>query len=100
LKLLQLSRLTSWYDFWYYFIMNAAKITISIDHDLLKRLDLLVQNHVFPNRSQAVQAAVEEKIGRVKKTRLATECAKLNPKEEQAFADLGLAAEANDWPPY
>jgi len=80
--------------------MNAAKITISIDHELLGRLDRLVQSRVFPNRSQAVQAAVEEKIARLQKSRLATECAKLNQAEEQALADMGLLSEANDWPQY
>ena len=34
------------------------------------------------------------------KTRLAQECAKLDPAEEQAMADVGLAAEAAQWPPY
>ena len=80
--------------------MNAAKITISLDQDLLQRLDRLVQSRVYPSRSQAVQAAVQEKIARLQKTRLAQECAKLNPVEEQALADLGLASEAAQWPPY
>lgn len=34
------------------------------------------------------------------KERLARECAKLDPAEEQAMADMGLAAEAAQWPPY
>ncbi len=80
--------------------MNAAKITVSLDQHLLHRLDRLVQSRVFPSRSQAVQAAVEEKIARLHKTRLAQECAKLDPAEEQALADIGLAAEASQWPPY
>ena len=80
--------------------MSAAKITISIDEHLLHRLDVLVQSHVFPNRSQAVQSAVQEKIARLGMTRLAQECAKLDPQEEQALADEGLAAEVAQWPPY
>ena len=80
--------------------MNAAKITVSLDPSLLHRLDRLVQSHVFPSRSQAVQAAVEEKIARLQKTRLARECAKLDPEQEQALADAGLAAEVGQWPPY
>ena len=80
--------------------MNAAKITISLDPSLLHRLDRLVQSRVFPSRSQAVQAAVEEKIARLQKTRLAQECAKLDPAQEQALADAGLAAEVSQWPPY
>ncbi len=80
--------------------MNAAKITISIDENLLKRVDKLVQSHVFLNRSQAIQAAVQEKIVRLEKTRLAQECAKLDPAFEQALADEGLAAEVDEWPEY
>lgn len=80
--------------------MSVAKITVSIDEQLLNRLDLLVQSRVFPSRSQAVQSAVQEKITRLSKTRLAQECAKLDPVEEQELADEGLAAEVPQWPPY
>ena len=80
--------------------MSVAKITISIDEQLLNRLDRLVQSRVFPNRSQAFQSAVQEKINRLGKTRLARECAKLDPAEEQALAEEGLASEAEQWPPY
>ncbi len=80
--------------------MSVAKITISIDQQLLNQLDTLVQSHIFPSRSQAVQSAVQEKIARLGKTRLAQECAKLDPLEEQALAEEGLAAEVAQWPPY
>jgi len=80
--------------------MSVAKITISIDQQLLNRLDTLVRSQIFPSRSQAVQSAVQEKITRLGKTRLAQECAKLDPVEEQALAEEGLAAEVAQWPPY
>lgn len=80
--------------------MRVAKITVSIDAQLLSRLDVLVRSRIFPSRSQAVQSAVQEKIARLGKTRLAQECAKLDPAAEQSLADLGLAAEAAQWPPY
>lgn len=80
--------------------MSVAKITISIDEQLLSRLDLLVQSRIFPSRSQAVQSAVQEKITQLSKTRLAQECVKLDPQEEQMLADEGLALEAAQWPPY
>ena len=70
--------------------MSVAKITVSIDEQVLKRLDGLVQSRVFPSRSQAVQSAVQEKIARLGKTRLAQECAKLDPAEEQAMANEGM----------
>ena len=80
--------------------MSAAKVAISIDQRVLRHLDRLVKSRVFRSRSQAIQKAVEEKLGRLEKSRLATECAKLSPREEQAFADIGLEADAKEWPPY
>ncbi len=80
--------------------MSVAKITVSIDESLLSRLDVLVQSRVFPSRSQAVQSAVQEKIARLGKTRLAVECAKLDPQEEQAMAEEGFAADTAQWEPY
>ena len=81
-------------------VMSVAKVTISIDQSLLKRVDRLVKSHVFPNRSNVIQEALEEKITRIDNTRLARECAKLHPAEEQALADEGVAGEAAIWPEY
>ena len=80
--------------------MNVAKVTISIDKNLLSSIDLLVKSRVFASRSQAVQLAVQEKITRLNKTRLYQECSKLDQLEEQALADEGLAAEIAQWPEY
>ena len=74
--------------------MGVAKVTISIESNLLKRVDRLVKERVFSNRSQAVQSAIEEKVSRLDNNRLARECSKLNKTEEQSLADLGLASEA------
>ncbi len=68
-------------------------MTISIDQDLLKRLDSLVEGQLFHSRSAAIQAAVEEKIIRIDRSRLARECAKLDKAFEQSLADEGLAAD-------
>ncbi|MDP2644889.1 MAG: ribbon-helix-helix domain-containing protein [Desulfobacterales bacterium] len=59
--------------------MAASKIAITLENDILKRLDLLVKSNFFPNRSRAIQAAVAEKLTRMEKSRLAQECAKLDP---------------------
>jgi Arc/MetJ-type ribon-helix-helix transcriptional regulator len=74
-------------------IMSVAKVTISIDQSLLKRVDRLVKSRAFPNRSNVIQQAIEEKMARINSTRLARECAKLHPAEEQSLADEGLAWE-------
>jgi metal-responsive CopG/Arc/MetJ family transcriptional regulator len=80
--------------------MAASKIAITIDDKILRRLDLLVQSNVFPNRSKAIQEAIEDKLVRLDKTRLAQECAKLNPSFEQAIAEEGLSSELEEWPQY
>ena len=80
--------------------MAASKIAITIDDKILRRLDLLVQSNVFPNRSKAIQEAIEDKLIRLDKTRLAQECAKLDRAFEQTLAEEGLSSELEEWPQY
>jgi Arc/MetJ-type ribon-helix-helix transcriptional regulator len=80
--------------------MQTAKIAITIDQGTLLRLDRLVTQKVFPSRSNAIQVAIQEKIERLDRTRLARECAKLDPREEQALAEEGMAQELAQWPAY
>jgi len=80
--------------------MGSVKVAITIDSETLKRVDALVAKRVFPNRSRAVQAAVAEKLARLEHTRLATECAKLDPAFEQALAEEGMGEELETWPAY
>ncbi len=80
--------------------MMTTKVAITIERDLLAALDQLVAERVFPNRSKAVQQAVQEKLARIKRTRLAAECAKLDPQLEQAVAEQGMAWELETWPEY
>ena len=74
--------------------MGATKVAITIDDEVLKRLDRLVAEQHFPNRSRAIQEAVREKLQRLDRGRLARECAKLDPAAEQRLADEGLADDA------
>jgi Arc/MetJ-type ribon-helix-helix transcriptional regulator len=80
--------------------MAVAKIAISLEEDILVELDRLVRMHIFPNRSRAIQEAVKEKVTRLSANRLATECAKLDPKAEQALAEEGMSKEVASWPEY
>lgn len=80
--------------------MAASKIAITIEQNLLNRLDLLVKSRVFPNRSRAIQEAITEKLGRIERSRLAQECAKLDPNFEQEMAEESLAAGMDEWPEY
>ena len=80
--------------------MQTAKIAITIDQGTLLRLDRLVTQKVFPSRSNAIQVAIQEKIERLDRTRLARECARLDPRAEQALAEEGMAQELAQWPEY
>jgi len=80
--------------------MSKEKIAVTLDREFIGELDRLVGEHVFQSRSQAIQEAVGEKLLRLKHSRLATECAKLDPKFEKAMADEGLAGDMEEWPQY
>lgn len=79
---------------------RRSKVTVSLDAGTLRRLDELVRRAVFPNRSRAVQSAVEEKLERLERGRLAHECAKLDPAFEKALAEEGLWEDLSRWPEY
>ncbi len=80
--------------------MGRAKIAISLEEDTLNRLDRLVAQDVFPSRSRAIQEAVAEKLERFERSRLARECAKLDPAFERALAEEGLSKDLAQWPEY
>lgn len=80
--------------------MPKTKLAVTMDADLVEELDRLVADRHFPNRSQAIETAMAEKIKRLSKTRLARECAKLDTKEERALAEEGLAGSRDTWPEY
>jgi metal-responsive CopG/Arc/MetJ family transcriptional regulator len=80
--------------------MSTAKIAITIEEETLGKLDRLVASKVFPNRSKAIQEAIKEKLSRVNKSRLARECAKLDPAVEKAIAEEGFSQEIDQWPEY
>ena len=80
--------------------MGKSKVAISLDESTLDRIDQLVKKQVFPNRSQAIEEAVAEKLARIEKSRLAEECAKLDPAFEKALAGEGLSEDLAEWPKY
>ena len=80
--------------------MARGKVAVTLDAETLKKLDELVREKRFSNRSQAIQEAVEEKLERVERSRLARECAKLDPEFEKALAEEGMSEELGPWPEY
>ena len=80
--------------------MSKTKIAITLDADFIAEIDKLIKKQRFMNRSQAIQEAVKEKLQKITKSRLAKECAKLNPSFERAMADEGLSEDLREWPEY
>ena len=80
--------------------MGTSKIAISLDASLLDRIDRLVKERRFPSRSRAIALAVKAQIDRLDRTRLARECAKLDPAHEQALAEEGASYDLDEWPEY
>ena len=80
--------------------MPKTKVALTLDADLVERVDELVARRRFRSPSQAIEAALADKLRRLARTRLATESAKLNAREEKRLADEGLADEFGSWPEY
>ena len=66
--------------------MAKTKVAVTLDTQTLRRVDRLVRDARYPNRSQAIEAAVAEQLERLEGRRLAEECAKLDPAAERALA--------------
>lgn len=81
-------------------MMSTSKVAVTIDSQLLHEVDRWVANGEFPSRSRAVQEALARlREERSKPSSLLSELAKLDPTEERALADEGLAGELA-WPEY
>jgi Arc/MetJ-type ribon-helix-helix transcriptional regulator len=80
--------------------MASVKVAITLEEETLRQVDSLVERRVFQNRSRAIQTALHEKIERLEGSRLAAECAKLDPKFEQSLAEEGMGVDAVVWPEF
>jgi Arc/MetJ-type ribon-helix-helix transcriptional regulator len=68
----------------------VQKVAVTLGKRTVEDLDRWVREGKYPNRSRAVQAAVDLLSEREKRTRLARELAKLDRREEQRMAEEGL----------
>jgi len=80
--------------------MAKAKIAVSLDSKVVEAVDRLVASEVFPNRSQAIESALKDKLDRLERRRLARECSKLDPRFEKSLAEEGLSLDSSEWPEY
>jgi Arc/MetJ-type ribon-helix-helix transcriptional regulator len=76
-----------------YTAMPKTKVTLTLDSVLLDCVDDLVARARFRNRSQAIETALAERLARLARTRLAEECARLDPAEERRLADEAIGAD-------
>ena len=74
------------------------KIAITVNEKWLCDIDRMIEEGRYPNRSGAIQTALALLTERANRARLRRELAKLNPAEEQSWADQGLADAS--WPGY
>jgi len=74
------------------------KVAVTLEKRTVEDLDRWVREGRYPNRSRALQAAVNLLSEREKRTRLDRELAKLDRKEEQKMAEEGLGD--TSWPTY
>jgi len=77
-----------------------TKVAVTLDTRTLQRVDRLVRDARYPNRSQAIEAAVNGQLDLLDRRRLAEECAKLDPAAEQALANEGVGVDEDSWPEY
>ncbi len=80
--------------------MGKEKIAVTIEERIVRQIDRLVRQRDYPNRSQAIEEAVSEKLERLERTRLARECAKLDPDAEKSLAEEGISEDLSEWPEY
>ena len=80
--------------------MAKSKIAITLDDEIVGRIDTLVRQRTYPNRSQAIEDAVRDKLTRLERSRLAAEVSKLDPAFERLLAEEGLSQDQSEWPEY
>jgi Arc/MetJ-type ribon-helix-helix transcriptional regulator len=76
----------------------SAKLLSRSTAKSVSDIDRWVLQGRYPNRSRALQSAVDMLVERERRNGLARELAKLNRAEEQRLAEEGLGDES--WPPY
>jgi metal-responsive CopG/Arc/MetJ family transcriptional regulator len=80
--------------------MPKSKIAITLDDGIVGRIDTLVRQRTYPNRSRAIEEAVREKLDRLERNRLAREVAKLDSEFERSLAEEGLSLDKAEWLEY
>jgi Arc/MetJ-type ribon-helix-helix transcriptional regulator len=76
----------------------VQKVAVTLDKRTVEDLDRWVREGKYPNRSRALQTAVDLLADREKRFRLARELSKLDCEEERRMAEEGLGDAS--WPAF
>ena len=79
---------------------STITVTLTLDDNLIASIDREVQKALYPDRSLAIQEAIERRYGLRDKSFLERELAKLDPIEERRMADEFLPRDESEWPEY
>lgn len=72
-------------------------MNITLQSEQEQFVQALIESGQFANAEEVVQAAIRSLF---EQNRLAIECAKLDPQEEQAIAEQGMEFELETWSEY
>lgn len=78
--------------------MRKAKVALSLDAEVVRRVDELVGKAAFASRSAAVELALREKLERMERRRLSEELQRLDPELEKRMAEEGTEGDLESWP--
>ena len=79
---------------------STITVTLTLDDSILESIDRLVKDSVYPDRSLAIQKAVESRLRIMDKSALDRELEKMDPAFEQRMADEFLPEDLSEWPEY
>jgi hypothetical protein len=80
--------------------MTMVKISITMDEAVLKQLHSMVKSRFIPAEVKPSRKPWRIKLERIRKTRLARECATPDPDYERSFSEEGFSVEIDGWPEY
>ena len=80
--------------------MSKSKIAITLDGNIVERIDYFVKQKAYLSRSQAIEEALKEKLNKLDKSRLTAELSKLDPNYERDLAEEGIEQDSTEWPEY
>jgi len=78
--------------------MATREVAVTLDERTVAEVDRWVREGRYPNRSRAMQAALEEMTRRWRMERIAQEAAKLDVTEQHAMAEEWVGDDG--WPAY